>query len=185
MNLPQTTVGLPNHDGKSCGPGDLTTLQHALEISCNTAFGWLGLKVGPDALRDQAAKFGFGESLRIPMRVSPSTFPAAPNAPQTAQSAIGQYDVRVTPLQVAMVTAAIANRGIVMRPYLVQQVIGANLEILDSTEASAAGAVGKRSRIGPTTSSGGSPQTATRKPICSTIEAIAGGPATNVSAPRR
>jgi peptidoglycan glycosyltransferase len=41
--------------------------------------------------------------------------------------------VRVTPLQVAMVTAAIANRGIVMRPYLVQQVIGANLEILDST----------------------------------------------------
>lgn len=133
MDLPQTTVGLPNHDGKSCGPGDLTTLQHALEISCNTAFGWLGLKVGPDALRDQAAKFGFGESLRIPMRVSPSTFPAAPNAPQTAQSAIGQYDVRVTPLQVAMVTAAIANRGIVMRPYLVQQVIGANLEILDST----------------------------------------------------
>lgn len=39
MDLPQTTVGLPNHDGKSCGPGDLTTLQHALEISCNTAFG--------------------------------------------------------------------------------------------------------------------------------------------------
>lgn len=133
MDLPQTTVGLPNHDGKSCGPGDLTTLQHALEISCNTAFGWIGLKVGGDALRDQAAKFGFGESLRIPMRVTPSVFPSSLNPPQTAQSAIGQFDVRVTPLEVAMVSAAIANRGVVMRPYLVQQVIGANLEILDST----------------------------------------------------
>ncbi len=133
MDLPQTTVGLPNHDGKSCGAGDLTSLEHALEISCNTAFGWLGLKVGPDALRDQAAKFGFGESLRIPMRVTPSVFPAAPNPPQTAQSAIGQFDVRVTPLQMAMVSAAIANRGVVMRPYLIQQVIGANLETLDST----------------------------------------------------
>ena len=132
MDLPQTTVGLPNHDGKSCGPGDLTTLQHALEISCNTAFGWIGLKVGGDALRDQAAKFGFGESLRIPMRVTPSVFPSSLNPPQTAQSAIGQFDVRVTPLEVAMVSAAIANRGVVMRPYLVQQVVGANLEILDT-----------------------------------------------------
>jgi peptidoglycan glycosyltransferase len=132
MDLPQTTVGLPNHDGKSCGPGDLTTLQHALEISCNTAFGWIGLKVGGDALREQAAKFGFGESLRIPMRVTPSVFPSAPNPPQTAQSAIGQFDVRVTPLEVAMVSAAIANHGVVMRPYLVQQVVGANLEILET-----------------------------------------------------
>ena len=135
MDLPQTTVGLPNHDGKSCGPGDLTTLQHALEISCNTAFGWIGLKVGGDALREQAAKFGFGESLRIPMRVTPSVFPSAPNPPQTAQSAIGQFDVRVTPLEVAMVSAAIANHGVVMRPYLVQQVVGANLEILETHAA--------------------------------------------------
>lgn len=132
MDLPQTTVGLPNHDRRSCGPGDLTTLQHALEVSCNTAFGWLGMKMGDAALRDQAAKFGFGESLRIPMRVTPSVFPSALNAPQTAQSAIGQYDVRVTPLQVAMIVAAIANRGVVMRPYLIKQVVGAKLEILDT-----------------------------------------------------
>jgi len=134
MDLPQTTVGLPNYDHKACGPGDQTTLQHALEISCNTAFGWLGLKVGGDALRDQAAKFGFGETLRIPMRVTPSSVPASLNPPQTAQSAIGQYDVRVTPLQVAMVAAAIANHGVVMRPYLVNQVVGANLETLDQAQ---------------------------------------------------
>ena len=43
----------------------------------------------------QAAKFGFGDSLTIPMRVTPSTVPADLNAPQLAQSAIGQYDVQV------------------------------------------------------------------------------------------
>ena len=132
LDLPQTTVSLPNHDGRSCGAGDLTTLQHALEVSCNTAFGWLGLKLGGDAIRSQAAKFGFGDSPRIPMRVTPSVFPASLNQPQTAQSAIGQFDVRVTPLQVAMVSAAIANRGVVMAPYLVHQVVGAKLEILDT-----------------------------------------------------
>ena len=131
MDLPQTTVGLPNYDNRPCGPGDQTTLQHALEISCNTAFGWLGLKMGPDALRAQAQKFGFGEQLRVPLRVTPSSVPDQLNPPQTAQAAIGQYDVRVTPLQVAMVAAAVANKGIVMRPYLVEQVVGANLEILE------------------------------------------------------
>ncbi|MBK8470710.1 MAG: penicillin-binding transpeptidase domain-containing protein [Candidatus Phosphoribacter sp.] len=131
MDLPQTNVGLPNHDRQPCGPGDQTTLEQALVISCNTAFGWLGIKVGADALRDQAARFGFGETLLIPMRATPSTVPASLNPPQTAQSAIGQFDVRVTPLQVAMVSAAIANKGVVMRPYLVEKAVGANLETLE------------------------------------------------------
>ncbi len=134
MDLPETSAGLPNYDLRACGPGDQTTLQHAMEISCNTAFGWLGLKVGPDALRDQAAKFGFGEVMRIPMRVTPSSVPADLNRPQTAQAAIGQYDVRVTPLQVAMVSAAVANKGVVMRPYLVQQTLGAGLDVLDQAQ---------------------------------------------------
>jgi len=132
MDLPQTNVGLPNYDRQACGANNVTTLQHALEISCNTAFGYLGIQLGGDALRTQAAKFGFGETLRIPTRVEPSSVPAQLNAPQSAQSAIGQYDVRVTPLQVAMVSAAIANHGVVMRPYLVQQVLSANLETIDA-----------------------------------------------------
>jgi len=132
MDLPQTNVGLPNYDRKPCGPNGATTLQHALEISCNTAFGYLGVQLGGDALRGQAAKFGFGQTLRIPTRVEPSTVPAQLSPPQAAQSAIGQYDVRVTPLQVAMVSAAIANHGVVMRPYLVRDVLGSNLESLET-----------------------------------------------------
>jgi peptidoglycan glycosyltransferase len=134
MDLPETSAGLPNYDLKACGPNNETTLQRALEISCNTAFGWLGLKMGDAALREQAAKFGFGESLSIPMRVTPSTVPPELSRAQTAQSAVGQYDVRVTPLQVAMVSAAIANKGAVMRPYIVAQTLASNLDVIDQTQ---------------------------------------------------
>ncbi|HZW44623.1 MAG TPA: penicillin-binding transpeptidase domain-containing protein [Dermatophilaceae bacterium] len=134
LDLPQTTVNLPTDDKRPCGPDNKTTLTHALEISCNTAFGWLGLQLGGDELRAQAAKFGFGDVLKVPMRVEPSTVPAELNAPQTAQSAIGQYEVRVTPLQMAMVSAAIANKGIVMSPYLVKDTRNSDLEIIEPTQ---------------------------------------------------
>jgi peptidoglycan glycosyltransferase len=133
MQLPQTTAGLPNYDRQPCGPNDETTLQHALEISCNTAMGYLGMEVGAQALSEQAAKFGFGTTMRIPTRVEPSRFPTGINEAQTAQSAIGQFDVRVTPLQVAMVSAGIANGGVVMRPYLINQVLSADLQTIDRT----------------------------------------------------
>ena len=133
LDLPLTTANLPTDDHRPCGPDGTTSLTHALEISCNSAFGWLGLELGADALREQAAKFGFGDSLRVPMAVTPSKVPAELDAPQTAFSAIGQYEVRVTPLQMAMVSAAIANRGTVMRPYLVKDIRNSDLDIIDTT----------------------------------------------------
>ncbi len=134
LDLPQTTVNLPNDFPSACGPNGKTTLDHALTISCNTAFGWLGMNVGAAAMQSQAAKFGIGDALDIPMRVTPSQFPANPNPPQLAQSAIGQFDVRVTPLQMAMVAAGIANRGTVMKPYLVQSVLGSDLQVIESAQ---------------------------------------------------
>jgi peptidoglycan glycosyltransferase len=132
--LPGSDVDLPTDDHQPCGPGDKTTLTHALEISCNSAFGWLGLDLGGEALRSQAAKFGFGDTLRIPMRVSPSRVPAQMNKPSSAQAAIGQYDVRVTPLQMAMVSAAIANKGTVMSPYLIKDTRNSSLDVIDQTQ---------------------------------------------------
>ena len=134
LDLPQTTANLTNDDHQPCGPGNKTSLTHALEISCNTAFGSLGLQLGADELRAQAAKFGFGDALRVPMRVTTSTVPAQLNAPQTAQAAIGQFEVRVTPLQMAMVSAGIANKGIVMSPYLVKDTRSGDLNIIDQNQ---------------------------------------------------
>lgn len=134
LDLPQTTASLPNAHGGPCGPGDRVTLEVALQDSCNTAFGWLGMELGGQALSEQSEKFGFGQDLTVPMKVSPSTFPSDPNPPQEAQSGIGQFEVRVTPMQVAMVTAAVANEGVVMRPYIVERVLGGDTSVIDETK---------------------------------------------------
>ncbi|MFI5734472.1 peptidoglycan D,D-transpeptidase FtsI family protein [Kribbella sp. NPDC051587] len=134
LPLPQTTTPLVNEDRKNCGGSNNATLTIALRYSCNTAFGSVGMTLGADALRDQAAKFGFGERQLPELSGVASAFPADPNQPQTAQSAIGQFDVRATPLQMAMVAAGIANKGEVMKPYLVQSVKTANLKTVSETK---------------------------------------------------
>ena len=134
LDLPQTSARLRNFGGSSCG-GESSTLADALRISCNTAFGALGLQLGADRLRSQAEDFGFGDdSLRVPTKVATSVFPEDPNEPQTAQSAIGQFDVRVTPLQMAMVAAGVANGGEVMEPHLVREVQAPDLSRLDQAD---------------------------------------------------
>ncbi len=134
LDLPQTSADLPNSHGGACGPGCRVTLADSVRQSCNTSFGWLGMELGGDALQRQAGMVGFGDSLRVPLTVTPSTFPGDLSPPQEAQSAIGQYDVRVTPLQIAMMSAAVANDGVVMRPYLIQSVQGSDLSVMTETK---------------------------------------------------
>lgn len=134
LPLPQTTVPLVNENGKNCAGSDNATLTVALRWSCNTAFGTIGLDLKADALRQQAEKFGFGERQLPELGAVASQFPGDPNEPQIAQSAIGQFDVRATPLQMAMVAAGIANKGEVMKPYLVQSVRTADLKTISETK---------------------------------------------------
>lgn len=131
--LPGSSHRLGNWTNRSCGKRDTTTLDNALSISCNTAFAWLGMQLGSDALSEQANKFGFGTSFTVPMIAATSKFPDNPDQAQTAMSAIGQFDVQASPLQMAMVAAGIANDGIVMKPYLVDQILGPNLKVLENT----------------------------------------------------
>jgi penicillin-binding protein A len=134
LDLPQTTVGLPNQNGRNCGGSDRATLTVALRNSCNTAFGAVGLDIGGDAIREQAEKFGFGARHLSELDGVASRFPEEPNPPQVAQSAIGQFDVRATPLQMAMVAAGIANDGRVMKPYLVQAVRTVDGKTVEETD---------------------------------------------------
>jgi len=138
LDLPQTTRDLPNDGGGSCG-GDTITLTKALQVSCNVAFGDVGMKVGADRIRDTAEKFGFGTRTFHDLddaltRQALSRFPEDPDAPQTALSAIGQFDVAATPLQMAMVGAGIANDGVVMKPYLVDEIQSPKLDVLEKTD---------------------------------------------------
>ena len=134
LDLPLTDATLPNYDGDTCTDTGRATLTDALKFSCNVAFGKVGMELGADVLREQAERFGFNESFEIPMTTVPSRFPEDLNDPQAAQSAIGQFDVRATPLQMAMVVAAVANRGVLMKPYLVREVGGPDLSVLSTTD---------------------------------------------------
>ncbi|MDM7830178.1 peptidoglycan D,D-transpeptidase FtsI family protein [Cellulomonas edaphi] len=136
LDLPQSTASIGNFGGGGCGANPITLAQ-ALRVSCNTAFAQLGMDLGDDALREQAQRFGFDDAdLTIPMGTATSHFPADANAPQTAQSAIGQFDVAATPLQMAMVSAAIANGGRLMTPYVVDRVRAADLSVVSETKPS-------------------------------------------------
>lgn len=132
--LPGSSRSLANWSGAPCGPDDKTTLANALAISCNSAFAYLGNELGANALREQAKKFGFETSFDVPMTSATSRFPEDPDDAQTAMSAIGQFDVRATSLQMAMVTAAIVNQGTTMYPYLIDQVLAPDLTVLSNTQ---------------------------------------------------
>ena len=133
LDLPQTDNTLPNSGGASCG-GEQVTLTQALMVSCNVAFGDIGLKLGEDALREQAEKFGFGQTYLEGLGGQAiSTFPEDAAGPLTAYSAIGQFEVLASPLEMALVTATIANGGQGMVPYLVDEVRAPDLSVLEKT----------------------------------------------------
>lgn len=123
LQLPQSTAVISNHDGGSCGPGEQATLADALRLSCNIPFAELGAQLGSHAIREQANAFGFNEQIAVPMVSTESVYPRALDEPQTMLSAFGQSDVRASPLQMAMVSMAIANSGTLMNPTLVEAVI--------------------------------------------------------------
>lgn len=134
FKLPQSTTSVGNYDGGNCG-GRRITLTQALQVSCNVTFMSLANELGVDAMAEQAEAFGFNDtSLEDLGGQAESLYPRDLDPPQTALSGIGQSSVTATPLQMAMVVAAIANDGDVMRPYVVDEVRAANLSVLDRTD---------------------------------------------------
>ncbi|GAA1966116.1 peptidoglycan D,D-transpeptidase FtsI family protein [Kitasatospora viridis] len=117
--LPGTNTELKNDSpDENCGGA---TLKYALQISCNTVYGKLGADLGETKLLAQAQKFGFNNTVDTPIRSVASNFPSDSSPDGTAMDAIGQHNTAATPLQMAMVAAAIANNGKLMQPYLVDE----------------------------------------------------------------
>ena len=129
LKLPGTNTFLGN--SANCG-GRRVTLTQALRVSCNTAFANLGLEVGEQKLREQAALFGFDRRHLADLGGAASRFPDKVDDAQLALSSIGQFDVAASPLQVAMVSAAIANDGVLMDPYVVSMVQAPDLKPLET-----------------------------------------------------
>ena len=125
---------LINDGGEVCGDGNPQIIQ-AFYMSCNTAFGKLGISLTAPVLRNYSSKFGMNAPMRIPLPVVPSVVPKVQgwtDPSLTAFTAIGQFNDAVTPMQEAMFSAAIANNGTLMKPYMVQQVKGPGLSVIES-----------------------------------------------------
>ncbi|EHI11389.1 D,D-transpeptidase PbpA [Mycolicibacterium thermoresistibile] len=132
--LPDSTATLQNYGGQPCGGGPTASLREAFARSCNTAFVELGIDLGADALRAAAENFGLDTPLPpIPLQVAESGVGPLEDAAAVGMSSIGQRDVKMTPLQNAMVAATIANDGVMMRPYLVDSLRGPDLSHISST----------------------------------------------------
>jgi peptidoglycan glycosyltransferase len=128
-----TTTAITNDNKGECA-GNPTTLISALTVSCNTAYAQLGVNLGVDKVRKQANAFGFGADIsNDSIHAVQSTLGDIADTPSLAQSSIGQRDVRMTPLQGAMIAGAVANNGTMMKPYLVSDVQGPDLGSLGAT----------------------------------------------------
>jgi penicillin-binding protein A len=133
LRLPNGNL-LHNDSNEICGNGNPSIIE-AFWMSCNTAFGGLGIKLTAPVLRQYSSRFGMNSPMSIPLPVVPSVVPESKgwtDQSLSALTAIGQFDDQVTPLQEAMFAATVANGGTLMKPYLVQQVLGPGLSLIES-----------------------------------------------------
>ncbi|WP_435769668.1 peptidoglycan D,D-transpeptidase FtsI family protein [Nocardioides sp. SYSU DS0651] len=139
---------IDNEGRTGCSPAQVP-FSVAMGQSCNTAFAKMAVEVGPKELREQAEDFGFNSTYLDDLAPEArSVFPEEVvdeidgeeqeprelNDAETARSGFGQFDVQATPLQMAMVMAAIANRGTLMKPYIVQELQTAEFDVLETNE---------------------------------------------------
>ncbi|MGI5403936.1 caspase, EACC1-associated type [Streptomyces sp. CA-135486] len=125
--LPETTVQLKNEGGGAC---ENASLLSALQYSCNTVFAKISNDLGNTKMRQQAAAFGFNKEITTPLPAVKSVYPADDGS-LNALDGIGQGSTSVTPLQMAMVAAAVANEGSLMEPYLVASLRTADGKLIE------------------------------------------------------
>ncbi|MEU3652445.1 penicillin-binding transpeptidase domain-containing protein [Streptomyces sp. NPDC032161] len=127
--LPGSSRDLENENASA--PCENATLRTALQYSCNNVFGKMAVDLGQDKVRAMAEKFGFNdEKLDVPVRAYESVYPSGMDKAQTALSGIGQFEVTATPLQIAMVSATLANGGELAAPHMVSKVMDADGDTL-------------------------------------------------------
>ncbi|CAB4633883.1 unannotated protein [freshwater metagenome] len=136
FKLPGTNTYVQNSGEGKCGGKATVSIADALRFSCNVPMAQLGILLGQDVIRAQAEKFGFGKNIKVPLSVTPSVYPEGMDDAQLGLSAFGQFDDRMTVMQVAMMSAAVANNGLLMKPNLIENVLSSNLAALSTPSPS-------------------------------------------------
>ena len=119
LNVPPDYV---LHESGNAAHGKLN-LEQALVVSCNVTFGSLALELGRSQIASTYQRFGFSQYVEELSEV-PSRLPDFNHLGNgdLAQTGIGQSSLLATPLKMATVAAAFANKGIVMKPYIVSRI---------------------------------------------------------------
>lgn len=129
FDLPGSEATISNANGRPCNDGESATLLQALVRSCNTIFANLSTQLGAVDIGITAEALGFNQEIEYEWPI-PEAFwdtAALANDPAAlAQSGIGERDVRVTPLHMAMVAAAVANDGVAVTPFAVRRIFDAD-----------------------------------------------------------
>ncbi|GHF94002.1 peptidoglycan D,D-transpeptidase FtsI family protein [Streptomyces filamentosus] len=128
--IPLSTVPMVNHAGGCAN----ASINEALRVSCNSVFAKLGDDVGVEKMNEMAEKFGFNAEQFVPVRSAASVYDKKADRGGNALSSIGQFNTATTPLQMAMVAAAIANDGKLMKPYMIDQLRAPNLDVIKQNE---------------------------------------------------
>jgi len=104
--------------------GDLN-LEEALAVSCNVTFGTLALKLGDKSMAKTFDRYGFKRPIGPEFQETESHLPDFNLLADgdLAQVGIGQGSLLVTPLRMAMIASTFANKGIIMKPYIVNKII--------------------------------------------------------------
>lgn len=92
--------------------------------SCNTSFANIGLSLDKDAFADTLDGLLFNQSLSLPFNTGISRVDVSEQTSESdmMQISIGQGTTSITPLQLNMITCAIANKGTLMKPYIIDYV---------------------------------------------------------------
>jgi peptidoglycan glycosyltransferase len=116
-----TIQGRVLHDLRAHGRVDL---KRALAISCNSYFANLGMEIGSEDFSSGLKSFGWGEkfSFDLPIKSIPLNQDGLQSLNGLAESAMGQGEILVSPLFMALITGSIGNQGVMMNPYLVKDI---------------------------------------------------------------
>ncbi|CAL9601078.1 peptidoglycan D,D-transpeptidase FtsI family protein [Streptomyces sp. enrichment culture] len=127
--LPGTVTDLTNENPNA--PCENASIRVGLQYSCNNVFAKMAVDLGQDKVRETAERFGFNDGTQdVPVRAHTSVYPSDMVPSETALTGIGQFDVTATPLQIAMVSAALANGGELVSPHMVAQITDSGGDVL-------------------------------------------------------
>lgn len=125
---------ISNYGGEAFGNIDF---KKAFAESSNVYFGSLGIELGNKKLKETAEKFFFNKNIpSVGITIENSRFPTYKDNEKgnLAQSAIGQAEVLATPINMALVASTIANDGVMMRPYIVSEILDSEKNVIENIE---------------------------------------------------